>query len=170
MTHRYNTRFQAKATQAKATQAKATQAKATQAKAESNKCATNPSMPPMHVATTIILPAKKMPVEVEKEVERIKNMLVLIENEKNHIKRALIATRMYHFLEYNHNTIKTSERFRNIVRMKANEFIAISRERNTMLKYLSETSNEYSKLRDLSLVTQELKESCERVIAIIGNM
>ena len=77
---------------------------------------------------------------------------------------------MYHFLEYNHNTIKTSERFRNIVRMKANEFIAISRERNTMLKYLSETSNEYSKLRDLSLVTQELKESCERVIAIIGNM
>lgn len=142
MTHRYYTRFQAR---------QAIQAiQAIQEK-----------------PNTVNVPNPSDPSELRNQIRALHTMLNQVSSESNLIKKALIATRIYHFLEYNYTILSRSPKFREIVHAKANEFIVISNERNHTLKYVPIFSYKYSKLQDLALVTQELRESCERVLDIL---
>lgn len=184
MTHRYNTRFQAK------------QSKQSAQTTESKNNATSTLHPAFTkhwstltrdelLACCIAFPSKSIQTapaltsnqvhsdttnDEKKELDMVKTLLTQAEKETDPIKMALLANRVYSFLEWNHIILRNYEKFRSIVRVKANEFIAISKDRHNTLKYLSPTSKEYSSLRDRALVTQELRETCERVVAIINKL
>ena len=187
MTHRYNTRFQKKQQQ---------QERVLRLKAEqflSNQPQSKPgvfSSPPTReelLACTVPFPMKDAldstrllsgmnftsslyTAEEMQEVDYIKQLLNKVTEEKNQIKKALRALKIYHFLEWNQKILKKNARFRNVVRAKAQEFIAVSKERTDMLTHIPSTSSDFAAMNDLAMVTEELKESCEHVISILNTM
>ena len=164
MTHRYNTRFQAQ------------QQKQQQSNPREELLACTVLFPMKDVMDStrqfsgMNLISVSYNTEEQQEIDNIKNMLNKVSEEPNQIKKALRALNIYHFLEWNQKIMQKNKRFRDVVRSKAQEFIAVSKERTDMLNYISSTSNEYSTARDLAIVTEELRESCERVISIINNI
>lgn len=187
MNHRYNTRFQKKKQQ----QERALRLKAEQF--QSNQPQSKPvvfSSPPTReelLACTVPFPMKDAldstrllngylstsslyTAEELQEVNYIKQLLNKVTEEKNQIKKALCALKIYHFLEWNQKILKKNARFRNVVRAKAQEFIAVSKERTDMLTHIPSTSTNFTAVNDLAMVTEELKESAERVISILNTI
>lgn len=64
--------------------------------------------------------------------------------------------------------MRRHEQFRNIVYKKANEYIDEFKQRTKKLKQLSPYSTTYEPLKQLVQVTEELKNSCDRVLSIIN--
>lgn len=165
MTHRYNTRFQAKQTQSKQQQVKlATKA---QQKQEAPQQAMQQAKQSIH-STSLFLASQRVILDKkEKELMKIKNLLCNIDTEKHPLKKVLIAIRIYHFLEYNHIILSIAPLFRNVVRTKAKEFISLSTYRTDTLQYIPQSSTCFTEAFYLTIVTEELKNICERVLAIL---
>ena len=161
MSHRYNTRFQAK----QAIQAK--QANPTPSSPFERPLATIPMKQVLNS-----LPEDSNPsiieMDVKKETALIKSMLDTVQEKDSSMERTLHALRIFHFLEWNHRTMRRHEQFRNTVHKKANQCIDEFKQRTEKLKQLSPYSTTYEPLKQLVQVTEELKNSCDRVLSIIN--
>ena len=150
MTHRYNTRFQAKQIQAKQAQEKQIQEKQIQEKQIQAKQAESTNS------------IREMDNE-KNEMKHIETMLMDVQAEKCSFKRLIIATRIFHYLEHNNKLLVKYPRFRNTVRAKCQEFIAISHERTKMLTYIPQSSAVYNEQKQLVIASEEMRRSCEIV-------
>jgi hypothetical protein len=143
MTHRYNTRFQAKKYMVQ------------------NERSVPKAQTPVKEAQTN---------EISKELSMLHTMLNEVNVAYCPFKKTIIATRIFHYIEYNQHTIKEIQSFRDVARRKANEFIEVANERMSKMALLYPTSDMYTSNYYLVTATNELKESCERVISIIDTM
>lgn len=177
MTHRYNTRFQAKQIQEKQNQAKQTQAKQMPLFLSSHDfeklrectflCSMNKCPNSCQSARNTSVDNK---TEEQTEIENLQAMLKDVSKETTQIKKILLAIRIYHFLEHKHTFLQGYSRFRNVVRAKAHEFIAISKERANMLDHIDKKSNVYTSESYILIVMLELKRSCENVLKFLDTI
>ena len=106
----------------------------------------------------------------EKELGHISVLLAQGKSEQNECKQTLIAIRLFDYLEHHHYALKYRDGFKSVVQTKADEFRREAVKRRTMLERMDPNIADYGRAEYLSLLTDSLSESCERVLTIMWHL
>ena len=161
MSHRYNTRFQAKIRE-KAEQKAAEELQARKNSIRNYKAFMVSLLTPQdkEYRTTVLIP---------RQIKYMVDILKQAADENDTIKKMVIMTRLYQFLEHNYGPLAENAELRRVIREHANYFIAMSQRYNTM-KCACGGLHMDEPMREAVVVAETLRTSCEHVIFIIDNL
>jgi hypothetical protein len=159
MTHRYNTRFQAKKEEAKRA-------------AESNFIFAREPL----FATITVVTNMKSPIhhtvssEKDNEIKVIQPLLVEADKLPSRFHRITAALRLFHYLEHHHYLLRNYKIFRESTLRKIEEFIGVVKEDQKILDTLQISQDtHYKEMCRNTAAAELLMDSCIRVRTIIQN-
>lgn len=165
MSHRYNTRFQAK----KAAMSQPTAPTISAPVSQPLSC--KPASKPFYLVTSVEYLEKR-----DAELKVVTPLLNAATAEKDPFKKVFAVLRLFQYLEYHHFLLQTNVTLRKVVTDKCNEFITTADERMQALSHMQSNSNSsavekmYQEHYHLTMETQYLKESAERLLKVMKDL
>jgi len=108
--------------------------------------------------------------KVNQEIEQIHALVSEGNAEMDPCKKTLIALRLFYYLEHHHYAMLYKDGFKQIVQTKAHDFCMAAQVRRASLEKMDKTIPDYGRAEYLAIISDTLKDSCNRVLKIMETM